>query len=641
MSPSSSRVRHARRAGRLVGLAGLSAATAISLSVIPVAAQDGGSLSDAPLPLGSLGDSGSGSGSLGDLIPGGPTTNDGLYVGGVEVVDGEAADPDTLVGRVFDDANKNSRIDGGEAGIPGVSVSNGLDVVQTDAEGRYELPVRGDFTAFVTQPAGWQVPVDEQNFAQFSYNHYPQGSPELKFGGLEPTGDLPQAVNFPMVASEATADPQQSCAIASDTQAYDMQEMEYARAGAIADLMARDDYAGCGLLLLGDNVGDDLALNPALRDSYAEANGPVRAVPGNHDMDYDAAGPENSVDTYRRDFGAPYYSYDVGQTHFVGLFNIIYNGADADGGNGGYTEAISDEQLEWLRNDLATVEKDTPVVVAGHAPIVSYTGVVTDNAAELYEILAEYPNAVTVGGHTHTLEHHIAGDQRAEWAESGVPELTHDQVVAGAVSGSWYSGELNEDGVPYSYTSEAAEPGVLTFEFDGTERSEYYTVRGEPLDKQFLTGINSPTWREWAAEAKQWQDDDKAGEGPGPIATDTVSLEDVRSGESWISTSFFAGSTAADVTLSLDGDAAVAGTHTQPATGEALNKGWAFTDPVSATHNLSSSGSVAQASPHVWQFDLPSDLAAGEHTVEVTGTDRYGKTYTDTLTFTVEDSAGR
>ena len=626
-----------RLAGARIAVAGVSAVAAVGLSVAPAVAQDGGSL-----PLGSVsgadGSSGSLTGSLGDLLPGG-RGNDGLYTGGVQVVDGEAEDPEVLTGQVFDDANKNSRIDGGEAGIPGVSVSNGLDVVQTDAEGRYELPVRGDFTAFVTQPAGWQVPVDEQNFAQFSYNHYPEGSPELKFGGLEPTGDLPKAVNFPMAASGATAAAEQSCAIASDTQAYDMEEMEYARAGAIADLMARDDYAGCGLLLLGDNVGDDLALNPALKDSYAAAGGPVRAIPGNHDMDFDSAGPENSVDTYRRDFGAPYYSYDVGQTHFVGLFNVIYNGASADGGNGGYAEALTDEQLEWLRNDLATVDENTPIVVAAHAPIVSYTGVVTDNASELYEILADYPNAVTVGGHTHTLENHIAGDQRAEWADAGIPELTHDQVVAGAVSGSWYSGELNEDGVPYSYTSDAAEPGVLTFEFDGTERSEYYTVRGEPQDKQFLTGVNSPTWRAWAEEAQQWQEDDKAGEGPGPIATDTVSLEDVRSGESWISTSFFAGSTDADVSFSLDGGETTEGTHTQPATGEALNKGWEFTDPVSATHNLSSSGAMAQASPHVWQFDLPSDLEAGEHTVEITGTDRYGETYTDTLTFTVEAAA--
>ena len=620
---------------RRIAAVGVSAAAAITLSVVPATAQEGS------LPGGSIEDlGGSVEGSLGDLAPGSSAGDDGLYTGQVEVVDGEAEDPEVLTGRVFDDANENSRIDGGEAGVPGVSVSNGVDVVQTDEEGRYELPVRGDFTAFVTQPAGWQVPVDEENFAQFSYNHYPEGSPELEFGGLEPTGDTPAAVNFPMARSEATADPQQSCAIAADTQAYDEEEVEFARQGAVADLMARDDYAGCGIMLLGDNVGDDLSLNPDVKDIYADANGPVRAVPGNHDMDFDAEGYENSVDTYRRDFGAPYYSYDVGETHFVGLFNVMYNGADDDGGNGGYTEAIAEEQLEWLRNDLANVDEGTPVVVAAHAPIVNYSDVVTDNAAELYEILADHPDAVTIGGHTHTLEHLLAGDQREEWAAAGIDELSHDQIVAGAVSGSWYSGELNEDGVPHAYTSDGAEPGVLTMEFDGTERSEYYTVRGEEQDKQFLTGLNSPTWREWAAEAQQWQDDDKDGEGPGPMEVDSVSLEDVRSGESWVSSSFFGGSTGAEVLFSLDGAEATEGTLTQPMTGEALNKGWEFTEPVSATPNLSSTGAGAQASPHLWRADLPTDLEPGEHTVEVTATDRYGATYTDSFTFTVEDGNG-
>lgn len=632
MYPRTNRSGGTRRSGYRMAAAGVSAAAAIAMTVVPAAAQPSGDI-----PGGSIGElGGSAQGSLGDLLSGGPSTNDGLYTGQVQVVDGEAQNPEVLAGQVFDDANKNSRIDGGEAGIPGVSVSNGLDVVETDAEGRYALPVRGDFTAFVTQPAGWQVPVDEQNFAQFSYNHYPEGSPDLKFGGLEPTGSTPQAVNFPLARSQATADPEQSCPIASDTQTYDMEEVEFARKGATADLAARDDYAGCGILLLGDNVGDDLSLNPELRSLYAESNGPVRAIPGNHDMDYDAAGHENSVDTYRRDFGAPYYSYDVGEAHFVGLFNIVYNGADADGGNGGYSEAITDAQLEWLRNDLAGVDRDTPIVVAAHAPIVNYKGVITDNATELYEILADYPNAMTIGGHTHTLENLLAGDKREEWAAAGIPELSHDQIVAGAVSGSWYSGELNEDGVPYSYTSDGAEPGVLTLEFDGSERSEYYTVRGESQDEQFLTGINSPTWRDWAAEARQWQDDDKAGEGPGPMEINAVSLEDVRSGQSWVSSSFFGGSTDSEVRFSLDGAPATGGTLTQPATGEALNKGWEFTETVSATHNLSNTGAVAQASPHLWRFDLPEDLEAGEHTVEITATDRYGKTYTDSFTFDVD-----
>lgn len=70
-------------------------------------------------------------------------------MGSVEVVDGLAADPGPLSGRVFDDANRNSRFDEGEAGVPGVSVSNGSEVVQTDAEGRYSVqlqPLPAGFT---------------------------------------------------------------------------------------------------------------------------------------------------------------------------------------------------------------------------------------------------------------------------------------------------------------------------------------------------------------------------------------------------------------------------------------------------------------------------------------------------------------
>jgi len=589
------------------------------------------------LPTGSLG-SGSADpgGSLGaELGSSAPGPDEGLYTGSVEVVDGAAADPSVLTGRVFDDANRNSVYDDGEVGVPDVRVSNGRDVVTTDDEGRYELPASDNFTAFVTQPAGWQVPVDEQMFAQFSYNHLPAGSPELRFGGLEPTGDLPAAVNFPLAKSAATADPRQSCPIASDTQTYDMEEVGYASRGVPADLAARDDYAGCGILLLGDNVGDDLSLNQPLKELYADANGPVRAIPGNHDMDFDAADATHSVDTYRRDFGAPYYSYEVGDTHFVGLFNIVYNGADAEGSNGGYTEAISQEQLEWLRNDLEHVDRDKNIVVAAHAPIVDYRGVTTDNAAELYEILADYPNAVTVGGHTHTLEHLLAGDSRQEWADAGIPELTHDQLVAGAVSGSWYSGELNENGVPHSYTSDAAEPGVLTIEFDGASRSEYYTVRNEPVDRQFLTGINSPAWRAWAQAHQQWKDDGETGPAPAPVPTDAVSAEDLPGGEAWLATSFFGGSTDAEVQVSIDGGAPVAAEHTQPATGEALNVGWEFTETVSGSHNLVTGGALGRSSSHLWRIALPTDLEPGEHTAEITATDRYGRAYSTTPTFTV------
>lgn len=560
-----------------------------------------------------------------------------LYEGHVQVDRGQAADPQKFTGRVFDDANENSKLDDDEEGVAGVAVTNGVDVVQTDGQGVYELPVRENMTVSVTQPAGWQVPVDEDKVAQFSYNHLPEGSGDLEFGGIEPTGQTPKAVNFPMVESTASAKSDQNCPIAADTQAYDTTEMGYARDGAVGDLADREDYGACGVLLLGDNVGDDLSLNDELRDIYAQTNGPVRVAPGNHDQDYDAVDDSHALDTFRDQFGPSYFSYDVGKTHFVVLDSIDYEGK-ANGKK--YKERITEEQLTWLANDLKNVPKNAQVVIATHAPIVTHTEVVVDNAKDFYDVIADYPNAVTVGGHTHTQENLIAGESREEWAAAGIEKLPNTQIVAGAVSGDWYSGGLNADGLPYSFTQDASEPGVLTLEFDGASRSERYTVRNESDDHQLLLGVNSPAWRDWAQKAQDWQDADKAGTAPEPVSERVVTRDDLKEGQTWLTSSFLAGTSDARVEVSFDGKAPKQSEHTQPGRGEALAKGWEFTDPYTASQNLRTSGNVGQSSSHLWRTEIPSNLDLGTHTAEVTGTDRYGRDFTQTVRFTVvEDEA--
>ena len=560
-----------------------------------------------------------------------------LYEGHVQVDRGQPEDPETLTGQVFDDVNQNSKLDGDEQGVAGVAVSNGVDVVQTDGEGRYELPVRDNMTVSITQPAGWQVPVDEDKVAQFSYNHLPEGSGDLKYGGIEPTGDTPKAVNFPMVESQASAEPEQNCPIAADTQAYDKTEMGYARDGAVGDLADRNDYGACGVLLLGDNVGDDLSLNDDLRDIYSQMNGPVRVAPGNHDQDYDAVDDAHALDTFRDQFGPSYFSYEVGKTHFVVLDSIEYEGK---ANNRKYKEKITDEQLTWLANDLKNVPKNAQVVIATHAPILTHKEVVVDNAKEFYDVIADYPNAVTVGGHTHTQENLVAGQTRKEWAAAGIEKLPHTQIVAGAVSGDWYSGGLNADGLPYSFTQDASEPGVLTLEFDGASRSERYTVRGESDDHQLLLGVNSPQWRDWAQKAQDWQDADKVGAPPEAISERVVTRDDLKQGQTWLTSSFLAGTSDARVEVSFDGKSPKQSEHTQPGEGEALAKGWEYTDPYTASQNLRTSGNVGQSSSHLWRTEIPSDLGLGTHTAEVTGTDRYGREFTETIRFTVvEDEA--
>ena len=49
---------------------------------------------------------------------------------------------------------------------------------------------------------------------------------------------------------------------------------------------------------------------------------------------------------------------------------------------------------------------------------------------------------------------------------------------------------------------------------------------------------------------------------------------------------------------------------------------------------------MGQSSSHLWRTEIPSDLDLGTHTAEVTGTDRYGRDFTESVRFTVvEDEA--
>ncbi|MGO1720128.1 MAG: metallophosphoesterase N-terminal domain-containing protein, partial [Luteimonas sp.] len=75
-----------------------------------------------------------------------------------EVVRG--VDGPTIGGVVFEDTNGDGKRQPGEAGVAGVLVSNGLDVVRTDSKGEYAVAVRPDMDVFVIQPSGWKVPVD-------------------------------------------------------------------------------------------------------------------------------------------------------------------------------------------------------------------------------------------------------------------------------------------------------------------------------------------------------------------------------------------------------------------------------------------------------------------------------------------------
>ncbi|VXB66531.1 calcineurin-like phosphoesterase C-terminal domain-containing protein [Citricoccus sp. K5] len=563
----------------------------------------------------------------------GAAWDESAYRGAVEVVEGTNQTPEVLEGVVFDDRNQNSTQDEDEPGIADVTVSNGRDVVTTDEDGAYELPAFDNMTAFVTQPAGYQVPVDQDNVAQFHYHHLPEGSPELKYGGLEPTGPLPDAVNFPLAQDEDAAASTQECLVGGDVQTYTEEEIEYARAGAFADLAARSGYENCGALFVGDVAGDDLSLYPGIRTLTEMINGPARFLPGNHDIDFDATEQEHAFDSYRAGLGPEYYSYDVGDAHFVALNNVEYPFS----GDTLYNGAIDEEQMEWLRQDIANTPKDKLVVIAAHIPLLGFadqggTQHQTDQVKEIYELL-EGREAISLAGHVHAIENMREGDSLASWKELfDVDQLPFPHLTVGAISGDWYSGEMLDGGYPTALQRDGAYPGVLTMDLEGNQVSEYFTRTGDDGSDQMALGLNTPAYRGWFEE--HIDSEDAAPEFENPLTVGQDELADT-----WLTTNFFMGATGSTVEVSVDGGEAQAAERTQPMEGEEQYVGAEYSDPTAVQEQLVHGGSVADRTSHLWRLPLSAGLEAGEHTAEVTATDVHGNVSTESLTFEVTEGS--
>src|SRR6266566_3651636 len=71
-----------------------------------------------------------------------------------------AAETTTVSGIVYENHSSALRRQVSDPGIAGVLVSNGHDVVKTDADGRYTLPIDDESFIFVIKPTGYAVPVD-------------------------------------------------------------------------------------------------------------------------------------------------------------------------------------------------------------------------------------------------------------------------------------------------------------------------------------------------------------------------------------------------------------------------------------------------------------------------------------------------
>ena len=518
---------------------------------------------------------------------------------------------DTAQGRVFNDLNGNGTLDAGEPGIAGVRVSDGITVAQSDTQGAYALDIGDEAVIFVTKPRGYAVPVDEDQLPRFYYIHQPSGSPSgLRYPGIEPTGPLPEQINFPLYQQDEPT--VFEAVLIADPQPRTEIELDFIRDDVVAELIGTPAKFG---VTLGDIMFDEMSLFPRYNAIMGQIGIPWYNVPGNHEINYLAEGNRYARETFKRYFGPRYYSFEYGDALFVMLDNIEYQGnGESDPldvrGTGGYIANIGKVQLGWLEQELEFVEQDRLVFVGMHAPLANYlspeaTGLNTADRRELFELLSGRPNLYSVAGHTHTTEHLYFGK---EDGFRGPGEFHHH--ILSTVSGSWWSGPFDERGIPTTDQRDGTPNGYHILEVNGTDLKLRYKAAGRSASYQMRILFDVA----FHGLTKNGMRDFRTGElFDGRMTKDQVPAAKIL-------VNLFDGGPKSIVEFRIDD-------------GEFLPmQRVSRTDPFMVelfvrNEDTKIVGLRASPSSHVYSADLPDDLEAGAYTVSIRAIDEFGRVH--------------
>ncbi len=514
-------------------------------------------------------------------------------------------------GFVFHDANQNRLKEDAEKGIPEVAVSNGVDIVLTDENGAYEIPVSDDAVIFVIKPRDWMTPVNEDNLPQFYYLHKPNGYPEnFVYKGVEPTGDLPDEINFPLYPEKSAQS--YKMVVFGDPQPYNIEMIDFLSDDIISELIGKHELEFG--LTMGDIVGDNLDLFSPLNQAVAKLGIPWYNVLGNHDINYMAPTDELSDETYESVYGPATYAFVYGDVHFIVVDDVIH---ESVAGSRKYVGGLRPDQLEFVSNYLEIVPKNHLIVLTMHIPLVQHgESFRQSDQKRLFDLLKDFPHTLSISAHTHVHNNAFFHQDSTDWQQA----KPHHHFNVGTTSGSWWNGMRNEVDVPHTMMRDGTPNGYSFITFNGTDYVIDWKVAGSPADHQM--NIHLP--REIVANE-----------------LDTVLL----------TVNFFNGSEQSKLEYRIKGISEwkeMEKVDKYDPYYLQIDQRWKRFKEIKLREQWQETFGAEETPPgtpmpapristHLWEANIGSDFPAGRHIIEVRAKDRYERVFTDFSTLRVEE----
>lgn len=361
-------------------------------------------------------------------------------------------------------------------GVVGVVVTDGVNMTKTDAKGAYALPtkVKDPHCQFVhiSIPSGYEV---ERigNAPQF----YKRVDPKAK----------KQSFDFKLTKVDQSVYSMLTIADSHVCGGVNKRSHKDDRARYCSTLVPalQEHAAKCEgrvyMLSLGDMTqtgsrpgwkGRPTGYSMADYMADTKVDFPIFNAIGNHDHNHAPKGEIFDDETvyqsradFHRDLGPEYYSFTIGREHYVVVDNSFVLTKDSGPTTKvdavkGYQIRLCDYQNEWLKKDIAALDKSQidRIVVVAHCGIFGYTGkFYMMYAEEFLQNFTDYEVVALIGHHhaDHTVKKRIDGRMVYQFmhpSAAGTAWFTYNNTEgtpAAIVDYTFKNGKITRTYVPY------------------------------------------------------------------------------------------------------------------------------------------------------------------------------------------------